>query len=418
MQRYILEQYNSEANEAWVYHLQFSYHLKINNLSLPLFFKAVNNVVNRHPVLKTVFIKDENKEWVQTVNSNLNFRIHYSDIHHLDKNTQQNRIQQQLLEDRNTPFHIKNPNEPLIRMYILKRGKDRIHVIVSINHAIWDGWSHAIVFREIFNHYQQLKNKPTLSLSYANYDYLNFLKHEHHIIKDMEARNFWKNHLKDHEPYWPEQHKSIENYNDYEHIRILLPDELIKKINYVQRKNGVTLKSIFLAFYYRMIAAETTQSSLTIGVVSNGRSVTMPNPLTTLGLLWNLAPVCVKTVQNPMEHIKNVNRTLSEVGPYAGYPLSEIQAIKKTNTLFHATFNYINFGSANVLPSDSGIEFLDIGGLDKFHFPLHLLVSKHPFNETISLIMNYDSRCYSENEIRVKLKHYINELEIVYSALN
>lgn len=417
MQRYILEQYDSEANEPWVYHPQFSYDLKIRNLSIPLFFKAVNSVVNRHPVLKTVFIKDEHNEWVQTINPELNFRIHYSDIHHPDENIQQNRIAQQLLEDRNKPFNSKDPNELLIRMYIFKRGEDRIHIIMSIHHAIWDGWSHAILFREIFNHYGQLKNRPTLALSDANYDYPDFLDIEAQIIKDIEAKNFWKNHLKDHEPYWPEHHKRIENYNAYDHIRILLPDALIEKINYVQRKNGVTLKSIFLAFYYQMIAAETTQSSLTIGVVSNGRSVRMPNPLTTLGLLWNLAPVCVKTVQNPIEHIKNVNYTLSEIGPYAGYPLPEIQAIKKTNSLFHATFNYINFESANVLAPDSEIEFLDIGGLDKFHFPLHLLVSKHPFNKTVTLVMNYDSRCYSENEISVKLKHYINALETVCLAL-
>jgi hypothetical protein len=71
MQSYLVKHYNSEENEPWVYHTQFSYLLKIANLSLPLLFKAIYGVLSRHPILRTTFCFTENNQLCQTINSEL-----------------------------------------------------------------------------------------------------------------------------------------------------------------------------------------------------------------------------------------------------------------------------------------------------------------------------------------------------------
>jgi hypothetical protein len=59
------------------------------------------------------------------------------------------------------------------------------------------------------------------------------------------------------------------------------------------------------------------------------------------------------------------------------------------------------------------VEFLEVGGLDKFHTPLHMLVGKNPFNKNISLVLNYDTRYYSESQIEDKLEDYLLRLELL-----
>jgi non-ribosomal peptide synthetase component F len=191
----------------------------------------------------------------------------------------------------------------------------------------------------------------------------------------------------------------------------VLSEQLTRQINDYQKMKFITLKAIFLTLFYRMIYAETKQNNVTIGVVTNGRSVKLAKPLTTLGLLWNLAPVSTEYNNDLHEHFKLVNKALSQVSAFGSYPLLNIMADKKEDKLFHAAFNFINFKSANMWPESAGIEMLEIEGIDKFHFPLHLLIGQHPTNGTIYLAMNYDTRYYTKNEIQNKLKTYLTAIE-------
>jgi len=408
-QEYILNEYISESNEPWCYHTQFSYHIQIKDLSWPFLFKAVKGVLDRHPIFKTVLLFEEKVK--QAINTSLNLQTQFSDISHLNAHNQSEWIDKFLLDDRNQPFDIYNKNQALCRSYIIKRGNDTFQLVLVLMHAIWDGWSLAVLIKEIFSYYQDLKKNPFHVLSNASYEYEEFVLADESRYYNIKAKEFWKQHLMKHQPFNRVAKASEINYNDYEPVTLQLPIKLTTTLQLMQPKLRVSIKSIFVALFIRMIAEETQLTNTTIGVVSNGRSAELSNPLGTLGLLWNMAPLCAEVLEDDLEHIQNVNKLLSEISPFCSYPLLKIQEEKGASNLLHATFNFINFDGANLLPPDSSIEFLEVGGLDKFSLPLHLLVGKNPFNKEISLVLNYDTRYFFRSEIEEKLDTYLKRLE-------
>jgi len=150
----------------------------------------------------------------------------------------------------------------------------------------------------------------------------------------------------------------------------------------------------------------------------NGRSMSLKNPLTTLGLLWNIVPICILAQADKQMLLKQVNELLARVNAYGSYPLTAILNDSDAADKLPAVFNFINFEGAKVLESDADISFTEVGGLDKFHFPLHLLVGKNPFNKDFRLVLNYDTRFYRKAGAEALLDNYLEELSSICGSMN
>ncbi|MGV3640190.1 MAG: condensation domain-containing protein [Adhaeribacter sp.] len=406
----IFHHYLSGENEAGCYHTQFSYHLQVRDLSLPLFHKAVRTVLDRHPVLKTVFFRDPGGAICQGINPKLPVEVAFEDLSQLISWQQEEWLEEFLRQDRSRPFSVWDQGQPLWRVSILRRGPGNLQLVLSFHHAIWDGWSLAVLLKEIFAHYQALKAKPTLRLAPAPYEYSQFLAAEAAESGGEQARAFWRRHLQHHRPYMPLPLAPPAAGAAYRPGLRLLAPELSASLVQVQRQLRVTLKSIFIGLFLWMVQDETRQRQVTIGVVTNGRGMQLQNPLGTLGLLWNLAPLCLEINPRHPGFFRHVNSTLSELAPHSRYPLSAIAADQGDAGLFHAAFNFINFEGARLLEEGADVEFLEVGGLDKFHYPLHLLVGKNPFTKEFSLVLNYDTRYYQASQVEEMLDQYVNRL--------
>lgn len=411
MQLYIARQCEAASAGAWCYHTQYSYHLRFENLALPLFFKAVKNVLDRHPVLKTVLVPLADGAIGQAVDPQLALTTAFEDISTLPAERQDDWVRQYLLADRERPFALFDQGVPLCRSALIKRSRHSVQLILVIHHVIWDGWSLAVLLKEIFAVYAAYQDQPTLKLAPARYEYRDFFEAESAARPAPEAAQFWARHLRAHVDFHPPQQPGLQHRQNYQPEVLVLPSALTGALEQLARRLRVTMKAVFIAVFLRMVQDETLGQGATIGVVSNGRGMALANPLGTLGLLWNLAPLCVAAHGDDEAHVKSVHQALAQSAPFCTYPLLDILAERGTDTLFHAAFNYIDFGGAHILPPRSGIEFIDSGGLDKFDFPLHLLVGKNPFNREVSLVLNYDARCYSASAMRARLEQVRTRLE-------
>jgi hypothetical protein len=417
IQQYLLKHYGSPHNEPWCYHTQFSYRLHIRNLNLPLFFKAVQQVLNRHPVLRTVICMENGHPAAQRIAPSLSLKINYSDFSMLNQEEQAMAIEELLLTDRNNPFDFLRETLPLFRAGIVTLAPEDLHFILSCHHAIWDGWSLAVFMREVCSFYQELKTNPTASLATAEYDYPDFIAYESTIQCSTLAGAFWKDRMKDFRPHSRVLFESDEAYSSYQPAERIVSKVLIEKMLALQKEQRATLKAMFLWGFYRVLQL-TDPDHTTIGVITNGRSMSLPNPLTTLGLLWNIAPLCIPAQTDKLIQLKQVNEVLSKVSAHGSYPLTAILNDSNAEDRLPAVFNFINFEGANLLRTDSDITFTTVGGLDKFHFPLHLLVGKNPFNKDFRLILNYDTRLYRKTEIESLLDVYLKELTLLCENVN
>lgn len=423
IQRYILQRCLSGRLEPGCYHTQFSYHLQIAGLALPLFFKALAQIVERHPVLRTRFASAPDGGIRQRIDAAPAPHIRFDDISTQPPAAQQQWLQALLLADRSRPFILVDGAEPLVRVHLVKRAADALQLILVIHHAIWDGWSLAVLMKEILGQYRRLKHNPTSKLAPAAYDYADFIEDEAAAGGAAEAARLWAQHLRRHDSGAALPPARPGDGPDYAPVEARLPATLVKQLEQHARQQKLPLRTMFVAAT-ALLARETypgAQPTTTIGIVSNGRSIRLRKPLETLGLLWNLAPLCVDMVAGaPAEGaalfpalLQRVQHGLNETAPITSYPLLDLLRDGGDDELFRVSFNYIDFGGANILSKDAGIAFLETGGFDKFHYPLNVLVGRSPFDRGITVVLNYDSRLLARTRVEAILRRFIGLLTTV-----
>lgn len=197
MQEFMLFHYCNERQRTGVYHCQLSYDIYDESLDLQAFKQALEISVQKHPALRTVFIIQNGTPVVQVVRKNLSFSINEHDISHITLEEQSNYIDVALEQDRQNLFDVENPNEPLVRFWSFQKTEQRLEFLMSIHHAIDDGWSNVEFINQLYQFYLALKKGEEITVVPAANVYQEFVALEKEIIGSLEAANFWKLHLKD-----------------------------------------------------------------------------------------------------------------------------------------------------------------------------------------------------------------------------
>ena len=411
MQRYLIEQYLDQDNQPWNYQPQLSFNLEIRNLSLPIWFKSLKAIYDRHPLFRTTLLREGDEFTGQVINDNLSITTAFYDIKALSKEAQDNEIDRILTDDLNRPFDLCSGDEPLFRSYVMQRSQSTIQFVLVGFHGVWDGWSLAIFLKEVFAKYHELKANPIAPTENHWYEFGEFVHQNVKAADSPQASKFWKDLLKHAEKTSFPIVANREFSNDYKPLKVLLPNELSKKIILLTPLMKRSVKAILSGVFMQEIARVNGTSNITLALVTNGRNATLTNPLGTLGMLWNLAPLNCELKSDIEKNIENLNRMLLAQAAYNTYPLPKILDDCKKSNFIAGALNYVDFEYANLLPPDSDIKFVEIGGLDKFHFPLHLFVGKNPFDKSISLVLNYDTRMYSEQQIESIMNGMTKTLE-------
>ncbi|HAX75960.1 MAG TPA: hypothetical protein DCY88_09015 [Cyanobacteria bacterium UBA11372] len=196
MPEFMLHHYSNDHQKMGVYHGQESYDIYDDNLSLDAFKQAFKLLVKKHPIFRTVFIIQNGKPVCQVVKNNLRFSINEEDISNLNPDEQENYIDAFVKQDRQNLFNVENPNQPLFRVWIFRKAKNRFEFFTSMHHAITDGWSSTEFLNQLYELYSILKQGEEITVSPAANVYQEFVALEKEIISSPDASNFWKMHLK------------------------------------------------------------------------------------------------------------------------------------------------------------------------------------------------------------------------------
>ncbi|MEG4395135.1 amino acid adenylation domain-containing protein [Microcoleus sp. BROC3] len=407
MQEFMLHHYVNDPQKMGVYHCQLSYDIYDESLDLNAFKKALLILVQKHSALRTVFITSNGKPTVQVVKKKLRFFINEQDISHIKSEEQSNYIDAVMKQDRHNLFDIENPNEPLFRFRIFQKAENKFEFLMSIHHAITDGWGNLKFLNELYEIYSTLKKGEEITVVPAANVYKEFVALEKEILSSQDAADFWKLHLKDHtyKPLKPlttsvEQVEAVTEKYKFE-------EEIIADLRELCRKLRVSPKALFLSTYLDLIGTVMKSNRVCVGVVSNGRTERLSDPFGALGLFWNIVPFCQPTQEDKGVQIKNVQQSLIDIESYVRYPLLEILAGQQKPELFFATFNFVNFHNAKNIKADTGLKVKARKFHDKFNFPLNYAVSMEPSSGNVNLSVEYDKMYFSGQEIRSMIQNYI-----------
>lgn len=409
MQKYVSYHYLSDRQQAGVYHIQQSYHVYDEQLSIPAFKQAIDVLVRRHPALRTTFVVGPGERTFQLLHKNLPVEIREEHIEHLTTAEQQDYVSAALVRDRDALFDITSPDRALFRLAIFHRSKLSAELLLSFHHAITDGWGNQEFLKELVEFYVTFKHGHVPRHQPLTNTYKEFVALEHEITSSSEAADFWRRHLSNHQPHVLPP-RSPSNDRQSNHIEELSPD-LLAHLKRVRLAQQVSLKSIFLTAYLELIGSITHEKQVTLGVVSNGRSERLTEPLQAIGLFWNIIPFsCSIDGADSDSRVRRVQQLLIDTDSFAGYPLPQILKDQQLNELFWATFNFITFPASGGDALDTGLRLLSAKGHDKFHFPLNYIVSVEPASEKTQLRIEYDNSYFDHHQIRSLTRHYLDLL--------
>ena len=407
MQEFMLHHYKNDHQKMGVYHSQKSYDIYDESLDLNAFKKALLILVQKHPAFRTVFITLNGTPVVQVVKKSLSFSISEEDISHIKSDEQENYIDGVMKQERQNLFNIENPNEPLFRFGVFRKAENRFEFLMSVHHAIADGWGSSEFFNQLYELYGALKKGEEITVVPSVNVYKEFVALEKEIIGSQDAADFWRLHLNNYfyKPLKP--CKASVNEGEAVTEECLLNEEIISDIQKLGRKLRVSPKAIFLSTYLDLIGTLMKETTLCVGIVSNGRTERLSDPFGALGLFWNMVPFCQQTSSDKGVQIKNVQQSLIDMEPYVRYPLLQILADQQETELFFATFNFVHFHNAKNRLAHTGLKVHGRRFHDKFNFPLNYAVSMSPFEGSATLHVEYDQTYFSRQEVRSMIQNYI-----------
>jgi len=136
------------------------------------FKKAVHATIDRHEILRTVFVMDDLGEVRQRVldRKGAGFEIGYADLRGDEK--AEEKAAAYIEADSYRPFDLENG--PLIRTSLLQVSDDRYIFYYNLHHIISDGWSMRILERDVMEYYEAYRSGtaaklPALPIQYKDY---------------------------------------------------------------------------------------------------------------------------------------------------------------------------------------------------------------------------------------------------------
>jgi amino acid adenylation domain-containing protein len=152
------------------YHVRFLFRLK-GKLIVPALERAINAVVSRHEILRTVFPAEEGLPQ-QVV---LPFRaepLPVIDFTQLSEREAEQGVHQFAKDAAAVPFDLARP--PLLRLTLIEAGETSHYLIVIAHHTIFDAWSRQIFLHEVSLAYNAfiggtIPALPELPIQFSDY---------------------------------------------------------------------------------------------------------------------------------------------------------------------------------------------------------------------------------------------------------
>ncbi|HYQ63771.1 condensation domain-containing protein, partial [Actinophytocola sp.] len=248
---------------------------------------ALANVLRRHPNLAAA-IEHDLAAPVQVIGGSPVVPWTEHDLSSVDIAERDLRAESLAAADHATRFRLDEP--PPLRCLLLRLGDRRHQLVITAHHIVWDGWSMAIVLRELFACYRHGDDRDLLSAPRYR-TYLEWLAGQDRGA----ARRAWAAYLAGlpaPAPVVP--HLPAHEHAAQELLSISLPEDLSTRLTETARHAGVTLNTVVQLVWATLLSRLTGRDDVVFGTSVSGRPPDLAGVHDMVGLLTNTVPVRVR----------------------------------------------------------------------------------------------------------------------------
>jgi amino acid adenylation domain-containing protein len=370
IQSFVLEKYAANRGAEGIYHIQECFHLEDSTFSQQALEAAFKVVVDRHPALRTVFCL-KSLPPLQFVRHSLAWKMNVKDITAFDSSAQDVLIREEMRADRVRLFDPGNPEEPLFRIMLLLRSRTEFSLMFSCHHTIMDGWGHRIFLNQLMDAYVKAKAGGSPDLGEPDNTYHQFVAFEKAVSNSDHASQFWRSYLAEARcPSLPNFASRPAGKTEERILAVHFAPEQTRTLQRMGQENAVSLQALLLSGWLEALRQWSGEVLISTGVISNGRSEYLSDPLSAIGLFWNIVLVISRQQLPLLSQAATVQKDLIAIQPYSSYSLPKLLRENFGRELFYSVFKYLNFWNTQAIPQESGLRVLSAFAVDRYPFAL------------------------------------------------
>ena len=378
------------------------------------FEKAWHQVIDRHTILHTSFVWQGLDRMLQVVHKNVKVPLEFQDWRDIPVPEQQARFDSLLTTERSRGFDLSIP--PLLRLAILQTANDSYHVLLNNHHALLDGWSIPLLFKEVFAFYDAFTRDQDITLPPARpyRDYITWLQ-----ARDLVAAEaFWHKELDGFVPvtWLPVQHSlspfagASRPTEQDEH----LSTQSTAALQALARQQHLTIGTLIQGAWAILLSNHFQRDEIVFGVTVAGRPSELPGVMTMVGLFINTLPLRVHIAPQSrlIEWLQQIQEKVIEIQQYDYSPLAYIQAwsgIPRGLPLFDTILVFENY--PNHVAQGEQFDSLRIGNvhsIEQTTYPLTVAVTP---GQQLKLRILYDPARFEPAVVHRLLNYLCQVLE-------
>lgn len=368
-------------------------------LNVEAFRQAWQEVMHRHPVLRTSIHWEDLEKPLQVVRQQVELPWKQEDWQQESEEIQQQLFAKFIQADKKAGISFSSP--PLMRLTLIRLSPDLYRFIWTCHHILLDGWSEAIVFNEVLEIYKAQYEERRLSWEKAPpyRDYIVWLQRQD-LSKTAE---FWCQQLSglscptilgQQGPVKRPRH----NVYEYKEKHFTFSTEETQSLKHFARQSHLTMNTLLQGAWAILLNQYTDQADVTFGAAFSGRPPELPHIESMAGLFINTLPVRVKIIPDEylLSWLGRLQSLLTEIQPHSYVSLAQIHswindAGLPGSRLFDTMIAFENYPWDKRIGAP-GFEISDVSGSMATIYPLAIMFRQSP---DLSLQMIFDERHFS-----------------------
>lgn len=349
-------------------------------VDITAFIQAWQQVIDRHTVLRTAFVWDTLEKPLQIVGRQVTLPWQLDDWRSLSDAEQQQRLQAWLHADRQQGFDLAKA--PLMRLTLIQLDAATYRMIWSHHHLLLDGWSVALIFKEVLACYQALCQAQPLNLPAPQpyRDYIAWLQRQ----DQSQAEAFWRSHLQGFVEPTPLMGTEIQppgtTTGRRERVEMTLSPTLSAALRSLTQQHRLTLNTVMQGAWALLLSYYSRQDDVVFGSTTAGRPLELANVDTRVGLFINTLPTRIRFSPDAalLPWLQQIQVQQLETRQYEYCSLVDIQGwsdVPRSLPLFQSLMIFENYPlDASLHQGIPDLEISHVQAQEQTNYPLVVMV--------------------------------------------
>ncbi len=262
---------------------------KLDTLALKV---ALNDIVTRHPALRSTFSEDGQTQYFHPSKKDIQWTEHH--FSSLSDQNKKSLLPLSLIKSAESSVAFDLTSGPLFRIHLVELSEEQHELLFTAHHMICDGWSFGMILSELATAYNARKSHqlPKLppAVSFATYARMEYA--EKNTDKTNQAEQFWIGKYKDSVPVLDLPADRIRPPNktySAAMATITLDAARFEKLKKEAPKLGGTIFTALLTAFGTLLHRITNQNDIVIGIPAAGQTRVGSNEL--IGHCLNFLPL-------------------------------------------------------------------------------------------------------------------------------